>query len=234
MAPHEQRLQNMRDFYHILEELQQKVGGRRVLANCNGRMHWPQRGVYFFFEPGEYRSHSGDGDRIVRVGTHALNPNSRTTLWNRLMQHRGTVHPLGGNHRGSIFRLLVGQSLIQRNGYQDYPHWGMGNNAPSEIRESERPLEREVSQAIGAMPFLWLAVEDAPGPQSLRGCIERNAIAMLSNFHKDAIDPPSENWLGKDCDRETVRLSGLWNSNHVQDGYDPRFLEVMHNAVEQM
>jgi hypothetical protein len=34
-------------------------------------MVWLQRGVYFFMEGGEHRTDSGEGLRIVRVGTHA-------------------------------------------------------------------------------------------------------------------------------------------------------------------
>jgi hypothetical protein len=37
-------------------------------------------------------------------------------LWGRLSQHRGYIKGGGGNHRGSIFRLIVGASLIERNG----------------------------------------------------------------------------------------------------------------------
>ena len=29
------------------------------------------------------------------------------------------------------------------------------------------------------MPFLWFAIDDAPGPKSLRGYVERNSIALL-------------------------------------------------------
>ena len=47
-----------------------------------------------------------------------------------------------------------------------------------------------MSTVIGAMPFLWLAVDDEPGAESLRGDIERNAIALLSNFGKQPVDPP--------------------------------------------
>jgi hypothetical protein len=50
------------------------------------------------------RSTSGSGLRCVRVGTHAINKNSKTKLWNRLSQHQGTIrgkNPGGGNHRGS-------------------------------------------------------------------------------------------------------------------------------------
>jgi hypothetical protein len=44
----------------------------------------------------------------------------------------------------------------------------------------ERSLEALVSEYIGSMPVLWLKVDDQPGPNSTRGFVERNAIAMLS------------------------------------------------------
>jgi NAD(P)-dependent dehydrogenase (short-subunit alcohol dehydrogenase family) len=110
----DKRLEDVKRFYEILEALENKLGGKRTLANCNGRMGWPEREVYFFFELGEYRSTSGVGMRVVRVGTHALTEKSKTTLWNRLSQHQGTIKSGGGNHRGSIFRHHVGTALIAR------------------------------------------------------------------------------------------------------------------------
>jgi len=94
------RLNDLRRFYSLLSVQEVKLGGKRTLSACDGRMGWPQRGVYFFFEPGEFRSQSGEGPRLVRVGTHALNTGSRTTLWNRLSQHQGSIKSGGGNHRG--------------------------------------------------------------------------------------------------------------------------------------
>ena len=64
-----------------------------------------------FFEESELRSDSGDGLRVVRIGIHALKRGSRKSLWNRLAQHRGIIKRGGGNHRGSIFRLLAGTAL---------------------------------------------------------------------------------------------------------------------------
>ncbi len=83
------------------------------------------------------------------------------------------------------------------------------------------------------MPFLWLAVADAPGPDSLRGYIERNSIALLSNLGKPPLDPPSKGWRGRVCDRNKARVrdSGLWNQNHVDEDYDPRFLDVLDRLV---
>jgi len=198
------RLDDLRKFYAALSVLEQKLGGARTLGSCSGRMKWPQRGVYFFRELGEERADSGGGPRVVRVGTHALKENGSTILWTRLSQHRGRVSSGSGNHRGSIFRLIVGKSLIAQRG-SEFPTWGNGNNAPKDIRAGEVALECEVSGVIGAMPFLWLGIDDEAGPASLRGFIERNSIALLSNYKKEPIDAPSSDWLGRQCDRERVR-----------------------------
>src|SRR5215472_189910 len=218
------RLAELVRFYSILDRLEHIIGGARCLATCSGRMNWPKRGVYFFREPGESRKASGDGLRVVRVGTHALKASESTTLWTRLSQHRGQSGTGGGNHRGSIFRLLVGGALIKRRGYS-CATWGDGSTANVDVRSKETELEREVSNLIGAMPFVWLSVDDDPGPESVRGYIERNSIALLSNYSKPSLDAPSPTWLGSDADRERVRRSGLWNQNHVDEMYDPRFLE---------
>jgi len=220
-------------FYSILDELEARTGPARSLGYCSGRTGWPDRGIYFFREAGEQRTDTGTGPRIVRVGTHALKDGSRTTLWTRLSQHKGQTNTGGGNHRGSIFRLLVGTALVQRHRY-DCHTWGEGNSASREVRQCEQTLERDVSSVIGKMPFLWLAIDDPAGPQSLRGYIEKNAIALLSNYNKSALDPASSGWLGRDCDRERVRNSGLWNSNHVDDGYDADFLDELARLVEAM
>ncbi len=228
-----ERAHYLERFYGLLTDLEHNLGGARKLSDCSGRIFWPQRGVYFFQEAGERRSDTGDGRRIVRVGTHALKAGSGTKLWTRLSQHRGQARSGGGNHRGSIFRLIVGTASIERDGH-DYPSWGQGSSAPREIRAREQPLERIVSAVIGDMPFLWLAIGDKPGPDSLRGYIERNAIALLSNFSKEPLDPPSRDWLGHFCNRERVRVSGLWNSNHVDEAPEPAFLDTMERLIDQM
>ncbi len=84
----------------------------------------------------------------------------------------------------------------------------------SEVKEAEGPLERKVSDHIRAMQILSLPIEDAPGPESARGRIERNAIALLSNYATDPLDRASAAWLGLHSDREKVVRSGLWNNRH--------------------
>lgn len=228
-----QRINHLTQSYELLTRLERNLSGARKLSECSGHMDWPRRGVYFFLETGERRSDTGMGQRIVRVGTHALKFGSRSTLWGRLSQHRGVAASGGGNHRGSIFRLIAGAALMERDGH-NCPSWGQGNSAPREVRERELPLERAVSATLGSMPCLWLAVEDEPRPDSLRGYIERNAIALLSNYSRGPLDPPSPGWLGRYCDRERVRLSGLWNSNHVDESYDPAFPDALERLVERM
>lgn len=229
----ESRLSHLSRLYSILGGLEAKSGGKRVLVGCSGRLTWPRRGVYFFYEGGEERAETGAGSRIVRVGTHALKAGARTSLWGRLSQHKGQESTGGGNHRGSIFRLLVGTALLQQDGHV-CPTWGIGSSAPREVRMKEAELERAVSRVIGSMPFLWLGIEDEAGPASQRGFIERNTIALLSNFNKPPLDPPSATWLGSHCDRERVRKSGLWNSNHVEDDCDPAFLDELERLVSRV
>jgi hypothetical protein len=229
------RLDDLIRFYAILGCLERAVGGRRTLAACSARMDWPRRGVYFFMENGETRTDSGEGPRIVRVGTHALTSTSKTTLWTRLSQHRGRERSGGGNHRGSIFRLLIG-STLGRAGGAGCPTWGVKSSASRDIRKNEEGTEVAVSRIIREMPFIWLAVDDPPGSSSARGVIERNSIALLSNLGKLPLDPPSPGWRGRSCDRGRARVrdSGLWNQNHVDEEYEPVFLDALEHLVERI
>ena len=190
-------------------------------------MDWPIRGVYFFQEDGEQRSDSGSGPRIVRVGTQAIKQGSKTKLWTRLSQHKGTVRTGGGNHRGSVFRQHVGTALIVKKTL-DFPTWSDGSTAPKHIREKEFALEYSVSSIIGNMPFLWLPINDDPGRDSARAHIETNAIALLSNYRRGSIDGHSKDWLGQYCRNDRVREAGIWNHNHVDESYDPAFLDNLH------
>ncbi len=206
----------------------------RTLGTSNGSMDWPRRGVYFFFDEAEARA---DGSpRVVRVGTHAVTRGSGTSLWNRLMQHRGTLggaHPGGGNHRGSVFREIVGEAIIDRE-HLNCPTWGTGHTAPREVRDKEHPVEQRVSDYLYRLPFLWLGVDDEPGPRGDRAHTEQNSIALLSNFESATpIDPPSEVWLGLSSPRPRVRRSGLWNSNYVDRDYDPAFLRALERYLKE-
>jgi hypothetical protein len=225
-AQHAEVRTDLDRFYDILADLEDSLGGKRTLAECNGRMDWPERGVYFFFEDGEFRTPKPAQPRVVRVGTHMVSRGSRSTFWHRLHTHRGTEEGRG-NHRGSIFRLHLGKALMTRTDRDIHVStWGAGQTASAATRKKERKLEKKVSEYIGKMPFLWLNVADSAGPDSDRAYIERNSIGLLSNCC-DPIDAPSNNWLGRFSPNEAIRSSGLWNVDHVQHRYDRRLLEVL-------
>ena len=123
-----------------------------------------ERGVYFFFEPSECRN-DGIHHRVVRVGTHAVSSGSKATLWSRLRTHRGHLegsYPGGGNHRGTVFRKLVGKAIIEKSNLsRDYPNWGIKDSTDSELKKKEHPLELKVSQVIREMYFTWIEIDDA-------------------------------------------------------------------------
>ncbi|MFC4550811.1 MULTISPECIES: hypothetical protein [Halorussus] len=222
--------------YRLLEELEATVGGKQKLKDCTGYMDWPDRGVYIFFAPDEYRE-SGDQLRVTRIETHAVSEGSSTSLWDRLRTHRGAMRGTyegGGNHRGSVFRKRVGEALVERDSLHDeYPHWGEGSSAKRERRLSELEMEQRVSDYLRDLPFLWLNVDDEPSADSQRAYIERNIIALLSNYQRDAVDPRSDDWLGNHSRSKKIRESGLWNVDHVDKNYDSTFLTQLEEYIER-
>jgi len=222
---------HLSEFYALLDMLADRLGGPRQLSTCTGWDGWPSHGVYFFFEPGELRRNGKP--RVVRVGTHALRSTSRTTLWKRLAQHRGS-RVGGGNHRGSIFRQHVGSALINRDRMPagSLEAWVSPHPRP-EWSAVEADIEHRVSNHIGRMPFLWLAVPTRTDETSQRGYIERNSIGLLSNL-PGLQDPPSTTWLGHHAASLKVCGSGLWNVNHVEEGYEPEFLTLMRGLIERI
>ena len=200
-------------------------------------MEWPQRGVYFFFASDESRE-GRDQLRVSRVGTHAVSAESKTTLWGRLRTHRGTLsgaHPGGGNHRGSVFRRRVGEAIINRRGIADeFSNWGDGSSTTADVRDAEHELEKRVSEFIRELPLLWVEIDDEPGSGSQRAAIERNAIALLSNYRRDSLDPRGKAWIGTDSNSPEIRESGLWNVNHVDERHSPEFLDALSNHIDRM
>ena len=222
-------------FYRIMDYLRRHVVERR-LDDCHGRMQWPRRGVYFFFENGETRP-DGKTPRVVRVGTHAVSRGSKTTLWNRLSTHRGTAKSGGGNHRGSIFRLHVGSALLRRGDVPAPPDdtWGKGATAPRPVRELEEAVEYVVSRHIRQMPFLWIASDDDAGTSSMRAVVERNTIALLSfvggsGHHADRCSPLSP---GLHSRNQGVRPPRPWHSTRFFDTYDPGYLDLLERLARE-
>jgi len=221
----------LEQLYRFIVRLENGIEGKRIFGQCSGRMDWLLRGLYILFETGENRSVKRNIMRIVRVGTHAVNSRSKSTLWTRLRAHRGPKQG-GGNHRGSVFRLHVGNAILHRENLNSrYPTWGQGKTASKQIRESEAWIERKVSQAIGRMSVLWLDIADEPSPTSDRAFVEQNLIALLSSKGR-LIDQPSVDWLGFSSPKQEIRDSGLWNLHYLDYDCHPSFMEVFEEYVE--
>ena len=225
------RVKDLDRLYQILGYLRDKVGGAPRMGTATAKLNWPNQGVYFFFEPNQFRMSSPFEGRVVRVGTHAVSEGSRTSLWNRLRTHRGGLDQ-SGNHRGSIFRLHVGNALARKYSVEEiFPTWGIGQSAPPNIRTAEQELEKLVSEYIGDMSILFLAVSGPSGPQSDRAYLERNLIALLCGA-EGAIDLGTGDWLGHHSPRKEIADSGLWNLNYLGFSYDRRVLDILEEYVQ--
>lgn len=219
-------------FYGYLDDLAERIGGPLCLTDPGLSRRCPKAGLYFFFEHGEARPNGQP--RVVRIGTHALTPTSRTTLWGRLGQHRGHsggTNPGGGNHRGSIFRRHVGSALLNQRGdnSQLLASWMAPLPHPDQL-QAERALEVEVSRVIREMPFMWLDVPTRSDGGSDRGLLERNTIALLSTLAGGS-EAASPTWLGRNASAPKVSGSSLWNVNHVDDAFEPSVLDLLQSYV---
>ena len=206
------REKDIERFYGLLARLEGRVGGKIMLKDCDGHEGWP-KGVYFFFEEGETRYGNSDGLRVVYVGTHGTKSGSPSTLWWRLTQHKNDVGR--SSLRDHLYKALCNRSRDKGNPILRHNH------------------QTCVSQYVGRMPFLWIKAEGANGHE-LRKAIERNAIALLSFWRKDALGRPSDEWLGnwRRHKQRKVERAGLWNVNFVTKGYEPKFLDDLEYCVE--
>ncbi len=218
------RLDDLKRFYEILGKLESTLGGylflqvlnekpkgvgKRCLPPCISQKKCQEYGgVYFSFEAGENCLDSGKGNRVVRVGSHK----AARCRCSRLDNHRGAKH--GGTLNHSQLRYLLGEAIKKDTQASDASTLGY-----------------KVSSHVASMPFLWLGVK-APRERLL---IESNSIAILSNYRRcedDRFDVPSESWLGSHPDvREEIRCSGLWCIDHINERYDPNFLEILATYV---
>lgn len=223
-------IENIMEFYNHIYNLAENTGGIFRFSECNGRMLWPKRGVYFIVDFHEKCLFSNGRPRIVRIGTHAVSNGSKSTLWNRLKTHKGTGDG-GGNHRGSIFRLHVGNAIIKKEGLS-CDTWGVGQNAGKETREKEQYLEKLVSEYIGQLGVIVLDVDDLPSSTSARAYIEKNSIALISSLNS-SFNFSTLNWLGAFSPRNEIRDSCLWNINYISSEYDPGFMQIFEQYVDE-
>ena len=252
------RAEHIDRLYELLEELKSGTPAPLTLRECNKKpdFHLPKYGVYFFFESGETRK-SDDSLRITRIGANGVGDDTETPLWVRLRTHRGNNPdkipdevPEGrvsenmkyvGNHRGSVFRQEVGRAILSKEGLMtQYSEWGKGSDAPESTRLYENPLEKQVSEYILDLPFIWVEGDKNSGQDSTQKYLEEHSIALLSNYNSDSvIDPRQNDWLGHHHPQEKIKKSGLWNRDEVDGAdnytsrYNPDFLDVLEEQVEK-
>ena len=230
------------DTRRFYDRLEGRIGGRRMLADCNWHELAEPRDLLLLRSRG---SALQLGRRVVRRAgrsPHWLEAGGRRTLWARLSQHRGTARARGGNHRGSMFRLLVGIALAQQQGIDLPPSWGVGGDPGAAARRLgpdragvklvEAELEARVSHHIRAMPFPSLNVWDEPGPRSERGTIGRNAIALLSGYREPALDPPSVGGLGHSTDAASGAQAAGTTTTCRDSDYSGSRAGVFSNCVD--
>ena len=219
------------DLYRFFEELQKELGRKTLPEVVGGPL--PEKGVYFFFDPAERTAFSKELPRLVRIGTHGVSAGSKATLRNRLRTHLGTREGTG-NHRGSVFRLHVGQCLIARDGRQDqFPGWGKGQSADRATSVREETLEREVSTYLARLQVLYLPVDGDAGKFSMRGVIENHMIALMTE-NKTYPEIPSKKWLGRWSSRSEIASSGLWNVRSVGAQSDLKIVEVADRLRQKL
>lgn len=173
----------------------------------------PRQGVYFIFDPREETKFSKILPRIVRIGTHAVSMGSKSTLRTRLRAHFGQGDGTG-NHRASIFRLHIGNALIERHQLRGkFPNWGVGMAASPQIRLDERSMEIEVSKYIGGLLFTYMSIGDRASPLSARAVVEKSTINFLT-ADGVPLEAHSKEWLGASSAVEEIRGMGLWNIQH--------------------
>jgi hypothetical protein len=226
------------DFYKIITELKDVLGGTWYIPSFSKKTALPPQGVYFYFEPGELREKSTEL-RITRIGTHAISNKSKTLLIDRILHDRGTVNGPrigGGYHRKSVFRRHIGNAIINKNDeVMKYVNWDIKIGVPRESRIDEQIIEKKVSSYIHKMPILWLAVPGNSHKNNMRAFIESNSIALLSNYLKnEKIDSPSKNWLGLENPEKEISNSGLWNIKHTEKKPDPDLIVQLKKLVNNL
>jgi hypothetical protein len=189
----------------------------------------PASGVYLFFDEREKRLKRADQLRVVRVGTHGVASGSKASLRNRMRTHFGTVAG-EGNHRSSVFRLHVGRSLINSGLMPSISSWGLVATDKNTLL-AERELEQAVSRYLSRLYVLLIAVPGESDKTNDRAYVEQNLIALLSNKCRP-LDPPNSDWLGLSSAKQEIRKSGLWNVNHVDQRFDPAYLDVLDYYAE--
>jgi len=184
------------------------------------KIHIPQKGLYLFFDQNEQSQYASGLPRIVRIGTHGVSQGSKSSLRSRLRAHFG-LGSGGGNHRASVFRLHVGNAIIERDNLgSSYQSWAIGQSADRATTSAEFALELQVSSYIRSLKCMVFDINDESSLLSARAAVEKFIITLISE-NGIILDPPSPSWLGLHSNRSAIRHSGLWNVQHIGAKCEP-------------
>ena len=53
----------------------------------------------------------------------------------------------------------------------------------------------------------------------------------MSNYQTEPLDMRDGDWLGMHSPVPAIRRFGLWNIDHVDEEYDPAFLDLMEDRI---
>ena len=93
-----------------------------------------------------------------------------------LVSAQGSGGSGGGNHRGTIFRLLVGAAVIGRDQH-DLPTWGDKKKSRKDVKISSTLWNARSAAPSGVCRFSGLTFETKPVPTVCAATIEKNSIA---------------------------------------------------------
>jgi hypothetical protein len=215
-------------FYFLLDALKERQGGLRTLQRGYAELDWPRRGMWFCFEPGEFRLGTLEM-RVVHVGANGVADCEDRSLLRALEDARGSTAGKG-DHRLSELRKHVGFALISREKIKDPPlSWGITRTRDRGQTSAEDPLEKLVSRHIRRMPLLCMKAGGIADDEFRRNLV-RNCIGLLTSGGTPT-DPPGLRWLGRSHPNRSIRESGLWHMEHNGGNYDPTFLDTLDSLI---
>ena len=182
----------------------------------------PQNAIYFFYEDGEKCQGSTSNQRIVRIGT-AKQENFRSRIFEHyLFDEKKLIfdayQPKPSDR--SIFRKNIGRAILNRKGDEYLFIWDIdftkikNRNKYQYFRDmaKEQDIEKEISNILRTtFSFRYLILENEF--QRIGPCgLENRLIGSVSNC---SCCKPSSEWLGNYSPINKIRISGLWQTQHL-------------------
>lgn len=175
----------------------------------------PENGVYFFYEEGEkIQVDPQVKNRIVRVGTHREQGRFPSRVFNHF----------GGNKNSSVFRKHLGGVIIRKKNPNDPSLKQWLKQDTRTFRDVEDEVEKELQEHFS---FRCIRVDN----RNERLELEERLIATLAK----SPCRPSPNWLGHFAVSDKIRMSGMWNEQHVDSTkrIQPEHLSKLEELVSQ-